>query len=90
MDLKLGSDQIPEECGNGDGRREDLFVLIQRQKRESQSHPQTSTKEAFKFLLSHNDFSKKPGPQFLSSTSYMPKRTAYNELCQTSPKAQNQ
>ena len=30
MDLKLGSDQKPEECGNGDGRREGLFVLIRR------------------------------------------------------------
>ena len=32
MDLKLGSNQIPEECrnGDGDGWREGLFVLIQR------------------------------------------------------------
>ena len=30
MDLKLGSNQIPEECcnGDGDGWREGLFVLI--------------------------------------------------------------
>ena len=54
----------PEECGNGDGRREGSFVLIWRQEwrneakeRESQSHLQTSTKKAFKFLLSHNDYS---------------------------------
>ena len=59
MDLKLGLDQIPEESGNGDGRREGLFVLIRRKEwrneakeRESQCHPQTSTKETFKFLLS--------------------------------------
>ena len=80
----------PEECGNGDGRREGFFFLIWRQEwrneakeRESQSNPQTSIKKAFKFLLSHSDYSK-PGPQFLLSTSYMPKRTAYNELCWTS------
>ena len=33
---------------------------------------------------------KNPGPQFLSSTNYMPKRTTYNELCQISPNTQNQ
>ena len=31
MDLKLGIDQILEECRKGDGWREGLFVLVQRQ-----------------------------------------------------------
>ena len=60
-----------------------------KQKRErakaTLKHPQKTFK-----VLSHGDLLKKPGPQFLSSTNYMPKRTTYSELCQISPNTQNQ
>ena len=62
-----------------------------KQKRE---RAKATLKHPQKTLLKSSSLSrwllKKPGPQSLSSTSYMPKRTAYNELCQISPNTQNQ
>ena len=40
---------------------------------ESQSHPQTSTKEAFKFLLSHSDYSKNQVLNFCHPLATCPK-----------------
>ena len=57
MDFKLGSDQIPKECRNGDGWREGLFVLIQRQEWRNEA------KERAKATLKH------PQKRLLNSSS---------------------
>ena len=76
-----------EECGNEDGRREGLFVLIWRQewrneaKEREPKPPSNIHKKGFWIPPLSQWLLIKPGPQFLLSTSYMPKSMAYNELC---------
>ena len=48
MDMKLGSDQIPEERCNGDGWREGLFVLIQRQEWRNEAKESERAKATLK------------------------------------------
>ena len=69
------------------GRKREEMKQKRERAKATLKHPQ-------KRLLKSSSLSrwllKKPGPQFLSSTNYMPKRTTYSELCQISPNTQNQ